>query len=145
MVQHIALTSLHPTQMTLGLREVARRMAGFLALQPRQRTEYIAERIVPCVRGPRQRLFLIDRHHMCRALLDAGSTTVVCSLVEDFSGLQPNEFWQRMDSCGWAHAFDAHGRRRPAADIPGSLQELQDDPYRALASVLRRENGYAAA
>jgi hypothetical protein len=145
MVQHVALIDLHPTQMTVGMREVARRMAGYLALGMHQREDYIAERTVPCVRGPVQTLYLIDRHHMCRALLDAGASRVAYSLVEDFSALPPVEFWRRMDGAGWAHPFDAHGRRCPASEIPGTIQALADDPYRALASVLRREKGYTKA
>jgi hypothetical protein len=145
MVHHVTLNCLHPTQMTVGMREVARRMAGYLALEPRQRTDYIAQRTVPCVRGPVQRLYLIDRHHMCRALLDAGASRVVYNLVEDFSALSPGDFWRRMDSAGWAHPFDAQGRRCPATEIPGTIQALADDPYRALASVLRREKGYTKA
>ncbi len=145
MLQHIALTDLHPTQMTVGLREVARRMARYLTLDAHKKDDYIAERIVPCVRGPAQRLFLIDRHHMCRALLDAGAAKVLCKSIEDFSRLSTDDFWHRMETSGWAHPFDADGRRRPTTAIPGTLLALNDDPYRTLASVLRREEGYAKA
>jgi hypothetical protein len=145
MSQTVSLQALHPTQMTLGLREVARRMALYLALGHRQRADYIAQRIVPCVRGPAQRLFLIDRHHMCRALLEAGAVRVHISLVENFSTCTQDDFWRHMDGRGWVHPYDASGQRCAMTAIPGALEALADDPYRTLASVLRRENGYAKA
>jgi hypothetical protein len=41
------------------------------------------------------------------------------------------------------HPFDDNGRRRNYADIPKSVMELVDDPFRSLAGELRRAGGYA--
>lgn len=145
MPSHASLRTLHPTQMTLGFREVARRMANYLRLEEELRPAYIAARVVPCVIGPGRRLYLLDRHHMCRALLDAGVEEVHVGIVEDFGGVAPSDFWRLMDDRGWVHPFDSQGVRRDHGAIPGELAALVDDPYRALASVVRREDGYAKA
>ena len=41
------------------------------------------------------------------------------------------------------HPFDDKGVRRSHADIPKSVSELIDDPFRSLAGELRRAGGYA--
>jgi hypothetical protein len=41
------------------------------------------------------------------------------------------------------HPFDADGRRRHYEDIPKSMVDLVDDPFRSLAGELRRAGGFA--
>jgi hypothetical protein len=41
------------------------------------------------------------------------------------------------------HPFDAKGRRREYADIPRSIVDLVDDPFRSLAGELRRAGGFS--
>jgi len=48
-----------------------------------------------------------------------------------------------MDNRNWMHPFDDNGIRRHYNDIPKSITELIDDPFRSLAGELRREGGYA--
>ena len=48
-----------------------------------------------------------------------------------------------MDNRNWMHPFDAKGRRRHYRDIPKSVVELVDDPFRSLAGELRRAGGFA--
>ena len=48
-----------------------------------------------------------------------------------------------MDYHGWTHPFDGKGRRRDYEDLPKSIEELQDDPYRSLAGELRNIGGFA--
>lgn len=138
----IAIADLRPTQMTLGMREVARRQAEIAALSPHKQARYVAERPVPCIRGPSRRLYIIDRHHMCRALLGCGIGEVACIVAADASATADDEFWVYMDLRNWLHPFDADGTRRPVASLPRSVADLVDDPYRALAGFLRRDHGF---
>jgi hypothetical protein len=41
------------------------------------------------------------------------------------------------------HPFDDKGRRRHYKDIPKSVRDLVDDPFRSLAGELRRAGGFA--
>jgi hypothetical protein len=41
------------------------------------------------------------------------------------------------------HPYDDSGRRRTYRDIPKSVTELKDDPFRSLAGELRRVAGFA--
>ena len=145
MADYIKLRQLHPTQITLGMREVIRRQGRFVTLDAKARKAYVDERVVPCVIGPKEISYLIDRHHMCRALLGAGVAEVRCDLVSDVSNLGEEEFWRFMDLRGWMHPFDATGRRCAVTAIPRSIEALVDDPYRALAGFVRRDNGFTKA
>ena len=48
-----------------------------------------------------------------------------------------------MDYQGFAHPFDASGRRVGYRDIPKSLTDLVDDPFRSLAGEVRQRGGFA--
>ena len=48
-----------------------------------------------------------------------------------------------MDNRTWMHPFDAKGERRHYKDIPKSVTDLVDDPFRSLAGELRRAGGFA--
>jgi hypothetical protein len=48
-----------------------------------------------------------------------------------------------MDNRNWMHPFDAKGRRRHYRDIPKSVAELVDDPFRSLSGELRCAGGFA--
>ena len=48
-----------------------------------------------------------------------------------------------MDYHGWTHPFDARGRRCDYEDLPKTVKEMRDDPYRSLAGELRIIGGFA--
>ena len=41
------------------------------------------------------------------------------------------------------HSYDDKGRLRPYKDLPKTVAELIDDPFRSLAGELRRAGGFA--
>jgi hypothetical protein len=53
------------------------------------------------------------------------------------------KFWTTLESRGWTHPFDDEGRRRPYDNIPTSVDDLIDDPFRSLAGAVKRAGGYA--
>src|SRR5947208_16690577 len=57
--------------------------------------------------------------------------------------VDPNTFWRVLDNRRWMHPFDDKGRRRDYKDIPKSVRDLVDDPFRSLAGELRRAGGFA--
>ena len=48
-----------------------------------------------------------------------------------------------LDNRGWCHPYDAEGRRCGFDEIPKSITDMADDPYRSLAGELRRAGGFA--
>jgi hypothetical protein len=86
---------------------------------------------------------VIDHHHLARALHEEGVPHVSVTVVANLSKLDREAFWVVLDNRSWMHPFDDQGRRRDYADIPKSVAELVDDPFRSLAGELRRAGGYA--
>ncbi|MBL0373742.1 chromosome partitioning protein ParB [Rhizobium sp. KVB221] len=142
-LEPVDISELRPTQMTVGMREVGAKRAEWRKRMDIDGPEFIGRHMVPVIVGPKNRYYLIDHHHLVRALHDEGVNHVLTSEVCDISYLSKQEFWRFVDHRGWAYPFDAEGRRREFADIPRSISELADDPYRSLAGALRQTGGYA--
>jgi hypothetical protein len=99
--------------------------------------------MIPVVLGPKKRHYVIDHHHLARALHDEGVKDVAVTVVSNLSKLEADAFWTVMDNRNWMHPFDDDGRRRHYDDIPKSIPKLVDDPFRSLAGELRRQGGFA--
>jgi hypothetical protein len=137
------ILDLKPTQMTLGMAEVARKRQAWRAHHPDKLAEFLAYHMAPVVVGPGERRYLIDHHHLARALYDEGVKSVFVVIVADLRRLEPDDFWGMMEFHGWTHPYDGKGRRRGYADLPKTVDEMEDDPYRSLAGELRYVGGYA--
>jgi hypothetical protein len=138
-----AITALRPTQMTVGYREVARKRGEWRARTLADEPDFLGRHMIPVVLGPRGHPWLIDNHHLARALYEEGVKHVLVNIVADLSGLERPAFRTFMDNRNWLHPFDAQGQRQPYGAIPKHIKQLADDPYRSLAGELRRAGGYA--
>ena len=139
----IAVSELRPTQMTVGLREVALKRAAWRDADAHGRGRLLRRHVLPAVIGPRERPYITDHHHFARALLDEKAGNVAVFIVADLSHLPKAEFWTILDNSGWCHAYDHKGRRRELDDIPRGLDGLADDPCRSLAGALIRAGACA--
>jgi hypothetical protein len=139
----IAIEDLRPTQITVGFREVETRAARLP--KPAQGDDNSVERkhVIPVVKGPKDRYYVIDHHHLCRALLLAGRDKVSVTVVLNLTRLDKDAFWVFMDNRGFVHPYDEDGKRRTYSDIPKKIEDMKDDPFRSLAGALRRKGGYA--
>ena len=59
----IALNQLRPTQLTYGQIEVERRQVKFEAMSPSEKEKFIEEHVIPIVKGPGNKLYMLDHHH----------------------------------------------------------------------------------
>ncbi|ESQ82282.1 hypothetical protein AEAC466_18215 [Asticcacaulis sp. AC466] len=142
-VKPTPIRDLRPTQMTVGMREVAAKRERWQSERDGKGEVFLGRHMIPVVLGPKQRAYIIDHHHLTRALHDEGVEDVLVSVVSDLSHLTKDAFWVVLDNRNWMHPFDESGQRRKYEDIPTSVQDLVDDPYRSLAGALRRAGGYA--
>ena len=139
----VDIADLRPTQMTVGLREVARKRADWRKRVHSDGPDFLGRHMIPAILGPKHVPYLIDHHHLVRALHDEGVTQVLVSVVADLSSLKKPQFWTFMDNRNWLHPFDTEGTRQPHDKIPRKIGAMLDDPYRSLAGALRREGGCA--
>jgi len=138
-----AIEELRPTQITVGRREVEIKRKTWSELAARKKREFLGRHPIPVILGPKNHCYVIDHHHLARALHDEGQKDVAVTVIADLSKLEPDAFWAVMDNRSWMHPFDAKGERRHYKDIPKRVTDLVDDPYRSLAGELRRAGGFA--
>ncbi|GAC1551129.1 MAG: ParB-like protein [Beijerinckiaceae bacterium] len=139
----VAIADLRPTQMTVGMREVAAKRKEWKKRDPEDADAFLGKHMIPVVLGPKRRHYVTDHHHLARALHEEGVDNVLVTVISDLSKLEKGAFWFFLDNRALMHPFDEHGTRRPYSDIPKQIVDLVDDPYRSLAGELRLAGGYA--
>lgn len=142
-VKPVALAELRPTQITVGMREVREKRKRWQETEAKKGAEFLGKHMMPVILGAKDRHYVIDHHHLGRALIDDGVEHVLVTVVADLRKLDKEAFWIFLDNRGWMHPFDDAGHRRGYEDIPKSLTDLVDDPFRSLAGELRVAGGYA--
>jgi len=129
----VAINDLRPTQITVGMREVAAKRQRWREIAAKKGAQFLGKHMIPVVLGPKSRHYVVDHHHLARALQEEGVKDVAVTLIANLGKLDHDAFWTVMDNRSWMHPFDAKGERRHYNDIPKRVSELVDDPFRSLA------------
>ena len=138
----IPISELRPTQITVGMREVRDRRTRIRKSKDNKIGAFLGDHMIPVILGPKRRNYIID-HHLSLALHREEIENVLVTVIADLSTLEMDSFWVVLDSRGWTHPYDEHGKRCDFSEIPKSVTGLRDDPFRSLAGELRRLGGYA--
>jgi hypothetical protein len=139
----VQIDDLRPTQVTVGMREVKAKRKAWRTQWSATGEEFLGRHMIPVILGPKNRHYIIDHHHLALALREEGVKKVLVTVVANLSQLGLDAFWFVLDNHNWMHPFDDEGRRRSYAEIPKSVKDLIDDPFRSLASELRLVGGFA--
>jgi len=139
----VSIRLLRPTQITVGMREVVEKRRRWRTLPEKEKVTFLGKHMIPVILGPKDHFYIIDHHHLARALLEEGSEQVFVIVAAELNSLDQEEFWTFLDHHGWVYPYDAKGRRCGYADIPKTVSKLRDDPYRSVAGELRRIGGFA--
>jgi len=127
--------------MCIGLAEIRSRQRDFAQDSAEQRRRYLQSKPVPLVRDSRGMLWMVDRHHRLRALLEVEPKVrtfgyVIAELASDTR----LEALRHLQSRGWLYLHDGRGQGPwPPEQLPTSLLDLQDDPYRSLVWKLKKD------
>ncbi len=143
LLKPVPIAELRPTQMTVGLREVHEKRRRWRDYDPEKKRAFLGAHTIPTLLGPKKKHYVIDHHHLSRALHEEGVTEVLVTVVADLHHLDKDAFWTVCDHKSWVHPYDAEGVRRDFDDIPKTVTDLADDPFRSLAGELRRAGGFA--
>jgi len=138
----VKILDLRPTQITVGLREVAERRRSWRNRSDKDTAQFLGRHMIPVIVGPGGHPYLIDNHHLARALYDAGVKNVLTLVVADLRKLDLDAFWFVMENRGWVHPYDERGRRLSHEALASTVKGLRDDVFRSLAGELRRAGGY---
>ena len=142
-VKSINVADLRPTQMTVGMREVDVKRKIWRERKGKKGEKFLGDHMIPVIRGADDRHYVVDHHHMARALYEEGVKRVLVTIIANLSMVDRDTFWVILDNRSWMHPFDDNGRRHDYKDIPKSIKSLVDDPFRSLAGELRRAGGFA--
>ncbi len=139
------ISDLHPTQMAVGLIEVRLKEKELRALLDDSEAlkKFQKKHPEPAIVGPGGKLFIIDHHHLARAMSDVGIKKTYVTIIGNHSDMARDAFWYKMAKKSWVYPYDENGRGpRPVADLPRTVDQMTDDPYRSLAGEVRTAGGY---
>jgi len=145
---------LSPTQFAVGRAEIevkAGRMRSKYKKDPKGMKilhDYLRVRPVPIIiRG--NRFYLVDHHHLVRALYDAlykeegKDLCVFVEVLANYSSLERVYFWKQMHKQNWVYLFDHNGAGpQQPEELPRHIKDLAFDAYRSLAWIVRDHHGY---
>ena len=123
-LKSVAIADLRPTQMTVGVREVKEKRKRWRDESKKKGAEFLGKHMIPVVLGPEDRHYVIDHHHLARALHDEGIENVLVTVVKNLRTLEPEFVLVRPRQS----QLDA-SVRRPGPRAP--LQGFADDRGRA--------------
>lgn len=138
----LTIEQLRPLQATVGMLEVEAKRKHLLAMKEKDLKAFLKGAPIPTVIGKHERHYVIDHHHLARALWDGGIPKAFATVVEDLSRLPESKFWDTIIERRWVHPYDEHGILRAMSAIPDHVSGLTDDPYRSLAAFVRDAGGY---
>lgn len=136
---------LHPTQFSVGHREVLAKTENIDEKSPNKLVAYLKKKDVPVVIGPGGVPYMTDGHHTLNGLLRSrhADKTAYGHILANWADLAPDAFWARMSEHRYVYLKDAAGRPREAGELPASLLDMRDDPWRSLAWAVQKADGYA--
>ncbi|KYR01954.1 hypothetical protein DLAC_00744 [Tieghemostelium lacteum] len=161
---YVEIDKLKPTQCAVGMDHVNRKVSELQTLKKendgqQKVSTFLKTHAAPVVlKG--DDIYLIDNHHLCRALhelgddffkdvpLENGITSnkpiIYIKIVSDLSALEKqNQFWEKMSEEKWVHPYDKYGKGPvPFDNIPTKVKELDDDIFRSVAAVVKIQGGF---
>jgi hypothetical protein len=143
----VALAALQPTQMCVGMAEIRSRQLDFAKDTPEERRRYLKKKPTPLVRSASGELWMVDRHHRLRGLMELDPAATAFGYVVLQVEVQARHLvLEELHSRGWLYLYDGRGLGplSPAA-LPAQLTGTLDDPYRSLVWKLKREGVVAPA
>jgi len=142
------LAELHPTQAAVGMVEVQIRAEKLRKqMQGRSEQEFLAhlrkhDRVEPVVIGPAGVLYITDHHHLARALYEIGQAMTYCKVLDNLSSSNLDAFWKRLQEDNEVYLRE-RGHAITPSQLPISVKDLRDDPFRSLAGAVRESCGFS--
>ncbi|MER0109901.1 ParB-like protein [Aeromonas dhakensis] len=133
------IAALHPTQGGVGQIQVDNTQAELTGKSAKQLDKVMKKKEIPIVIAPDGGYWLVDRHHLTKALWQLGVKQVRVKVI---ARLQDKaSFWSQMQGNHWAWLKDERGQPLTPEQLPSRIDLLPDYPYRTLAGLLQ-DAGY---
>lgn len=138
---------IHPTQFALGMISIKKKKAKVEKYARKGKIEkYLNKKIAPAIIGPDHMFYIIDRHHTSYSILHAKINSkdkmLYLKIVKDWSHLSFKEFSTEMIQHNFVWLKDENHQLRNFHELPAHINHLGDDPYRSLAWMVRKKDGF---
>lgn len=101
---------LQPTQMCVGLAEVRSRQVDFSRETAEQRLRYLETKPVPLVRSAAGELWMVDRHHRLRGLVELDPDAMAVGYVAlEVASDDRHVVLAELEQRGWLYLYDGRG------------------------------------
>ena len=138
----VNVENLRPTQFSVGMIVVKQKEVKIKAKSTKKYQKYLVANPVPVVVGNGGQFYMVDKHHMVRAVYDIGNTVVVAQVIKDLNNLSGSDFWAEMTTEGLYYDRDENDQVQPYTALPAYIQDMADDPYRSISGAVRDAGGY---
>jgi hypothetical protein len=142
----ININKLKPTQICVGFEQVKEKEKKLSSKNKKQLKTYLKTKIVPVIIGPNNIFYIIDHHHLSRAIHNLNLENVYYKILEDWSELNEKDFWNKMEKSKYIWLFDHTGNNinldKFLLLLPDHVKDLRNDPYRSLAGIIRKRGYY---
>jgi hypothetical protein len=81
----VDIADLRPTQITVGMREVNAKRKSWREKRGKKSGKFLGKHMIPVILGPNDRHYVIDHHHLARALHEEGVKDVLVTVVANLS------------------------------------------------------------
>lgn len=139
------ILDLRPTQFAVGMLEVDEKIKQIGAYSKKEFKKFLSESVVPVVRSPDNKLYVVDKHHFLCVCYHLGVQTVNVEVIKDFSeeDLTYSQFWKWMFKARNSYPFCQFGEGpRKEYYLPKDVRGLADDPYRSIAWFVRKAGAF---
>lgn len=142
-VYRVNVEDLRPTQFGIGIREVKIRLKKIEKMDREELRQYLKEKVGSVIVGPGEEFWLVDGHHLARALELDDDKEMLVRLLHDWSNLSEDEFYAKMTETKKMWLYDENGRvPHDPRELPKKLSGLKNDPYRSLVYIIKKHGGF---
>ncbi|MGK5089591.1 ParB/Srx family N-terminal domain-containing protein [Bdellovibrionota bacterium FG-2] len=134
--------AVRPSQFAVGMVEVSERARKIESESHKKYCKYLSEKTGEVVIGPSNKTWLVDGHHLARAVYNLGRDEMAVKVVADWSKFSPTQFELKMEAAKYFWLYDEKGKAIQSHALPKSIGGLKDDPYRSLAWAARKEGAF---
>lgn len=136
------IDTLRPTQFSYGRKEVEYRAKKMKRMSRAELQHYKERKVGEVIIGPKNKVYLIDGHHMAAALDRIGKKRMLVRVKTSLRSLNKKKFVRRMVNKPWVWLYNHKGEKVRFVDLPRSIRDLEDDPYRSLAWLVEDRGGF---
>ena len=128
-LQLVPIASMRPTQITVGMREVHEKRRRWRAHKGKKRAEFLGKHMIPVILGPKEHSYIVDHHHLARALFDEGVKDMLVIVMADLKALEPDHQKMLFEGpaliMGKTHTMSQVHRRGLAGNCDAPARRIQ--------------------